>query len=179
MYAKHMTKQSGGVLGGLILSLLILIAIAAALIGGLAYFSEVRINTTQGRHGQIVNVETPIGSMRVQEHERLDPAAVGVPVYPGAVREERNGRSATVEFSFDSSHPGFSVVAAEYSTEDSIDRVIEFYRRQLPHWIVSHSRRRGVQMEYSENGYQRLVAIEERAGRTRIGLASIGEPASN
>jgi len=84
-----------------------------------------------------------------------------------------------VEFSFDSDHHGFSVVAAEYSTPDSIDRVIDFYRGQLPHWIVSRSRRRGFQMHYSENGYRRIVAIEERGGRTRIGLASLGEPASN
>jgi hypothetical protein len=57
--------------------------------------------------------------------------------------------------------------------------VTEFYRHQLPHWIVSEKRHGGLQMEYSEDGYKRFVAIRERDGRTRIGLASMGEPASN
>jgi hypothetical protein len=34
-------------------------------------------------------------------------------------------------------------------------------------------------MEYTEDGYKRIVAIHEQDGRTRIGLASVGEPASN
>ena len=34
-------------------------------------------------------------------------------------------------------------------------------------------------MEYTEDGYKRIVSIHEQDGRTRIGLASVGEPASN
>jgi hypothetical protein len=70
-------------------------------------------------------------------------------------------------------------MAAEYSTDDSVDKVKEFYHRELPHWIFSKSRRGHLQMEYTEDGYKRIIAIHEEDGRTRIGLASVGEPASN
>jgi len=31
----------------------------------------------------------------------------------------------------------------------------------------------------SEGGYRRIIAIEERRGRTHIGIVAIGEPAVN
>jgi hypothetical protein len=34
-------------------------------------------------------------------------------------------------------------------------------------------------MEYTEEGYKRIVSIREQDGQTRIGLASVGEPAAN
>jgi hypothetical protein len=36
-----------------------------------------------------------------------------------------------------------------------------------------------VRMELREGGYKRIVAIRERHDGTHIGVASIGEPASN
>jgi len=117
--------------------------------------------------------------MKIQPHQRLDPKAVGIPVYPGAVREDRDSNGASFEFDFDSSHKEFTVMGAEYSTSDSIDRVRAFYHQELPHWIISKARHGRFKMEYTENGYKRFVVLTERHGRTHIGLASVGEPASN
>jgi hypothetical protein len=34
-------------------------------------------------------------------------------------------------------------------------------------------------MELHEGGYKRIIAIDEKHGRTHIGVATVGEPASN
>jgi hypothetical protein len=174
-------SQAGGVLAGVLMAFLILgaLAVLGVFMAGIYLADNIHVQKTRGAHGDIVRVETPIGSMRVRGSERLDPKTIGVPVYPGAIREDEHGGGASFEFDFDSTHKEFSVLAAEYSTADSIDKVKEFYHLQLPHWIVSKSRHANWQMEYTEDGYKRFVAIHEQDGRTRIGLASVGEPASN
>jgi hypothetical protein len=178
MKRKH--SQRGGVLAGVLVAFLILAALAVAgvFMAGMYFADNIHVEKIKGAKGDTVQVDTPIGSMRVQEHKKLDPKLIGVPVYPGSMREDENG-AASVEFNFDSSHKGFTILAAEYSTDDSIDKVRDFYHRELPHWIISQSQHGHVQMEYSEDGYKRIVAISEKEGRTHIGLASIGEPAAN
>ncbi len=174
-------SQTGGVLAGVLIAFLIIAALAVVgvFMAGIYFADNIHVEKTRGAHGETVKVDTPIGSMRVQAHKRLDPKAIGVPVYPGAVREDENGGGASFEFDFDSAHKEFTVLAAEYSTDDSMDKVKEFYRRELPHWMISQSRHGRVQMDYTEDGYKRIVAIHEQDGRTRIGLASVGEPAAN
>jgi YD repeat-containing protein len=60
-----------------------------------------------------------------------------------------------------------------------VEKVREFYHRELPHWIISTKRHGSVQMEYTEDGFKRIIAIHDQDGETRIGLASMGEPAAN
>jgi len=174
-------SQAGGVLAGVSVAFLILAALAVVgvFMAGMYFAENIHVEKIRGAHGETVKVDTPIGSMRVQAHEKLDPKLIGVPVYPGAIREDEHGGGASFEFDSDSTHKEFAVMAAEYSTNDSVDKVKEFYHRELPHWIISKARHGKIQMEYTEDGYKRIVAIHEQDGRTRIGLASVGEPASN
>jgi hypothetical protein len=178
---KRNHSQTGGVLAGVLVAVLILgaLAVVGVFMAGMYFAENIHVEKKAGARGDTVRVDTPIGSMRVQAHQKLDPKLIGVPVYPGAIREDEHGGGASFEFDFDSTHKEFSVMGAEYSTDDSIDKVKEFYHRELPHWIISKSRHGRVQMEYTEDGYKRIVAIHEQDGRTRIGLASVGEPASN
>jgi|SRR5579871_739353 len=173
-------SQRGGALAGVLAAFLILAALAVlgVFVAGVYIADNVHVEKTRTAKGQTVQVDTPIGSMRVQERKQLDPKAIGVPVYPDAIRNPDN-HSASVDFSFGDGHREFTVLAAEYTTDDSIDKVKEFYHHQLPHWIITSRHNGGVHMEYSEDGYKRIVAISERDGRTHIGLASVGEPASN
>jgi len=177
---KRNGSQTGGVLAGVLAAILILAALAVVgiFVAGMYFADNIHVKKTVGTKGDTVEVDTPIGSMRVQEHASLDPKVIGVPVYPGAVREDHNG-AASFDFNFDSAHKEFSILAAEYTTGDSIDKVKEFYHRELPHWMISQRRHGGLKMEYTEDGYKRIVAITERDGRTHIALASIGEPAAN
>jgi len=178
---KRNHSQTGGVLAGVLVAVLILAALAVVgvFMAGMYFAENIHVEKTRGAHGETVKVDTPIGSMRVKAHQRLDPKLIGVPVYPGAIREDEHGGGASFEFDSDSTHRAFAVMAAEYSIDDSVDKVKEFYHRELPHWIFSKSRHGHLQMEYTEDGYKRIIAIHEEDGRTRIGLASVGEPASN
>ena len=155
------------------------VGVACLVLFGLYVAHNVRVEHTRNGSSETVLLDTPMGSMKVRPHQRLDPKSVGIPVYPGAVREDRDTNAASFEFDFDSRHKEFTVMGAEYSTSDSLDRVRAFYRQELPHWIISKARHNRWQMEYSENGYKRFIVLKERSGRTRIGLASMGEPASN
>jgi len=174
-------SQSGGVLAGVLAAILILAALAVVgvFMAGIYVAENIHVKKSRGTDGETVNVETPIGSMRVREHRRLDPRLIGVPLYPGAAREDHDSHGASVDFSFDEDHKQFTILGAEYTTDDPIDKVEDFYRRELPHWMISQSRHGKLQMEYTHDGYKRFVVISEKEGRTHIGLASLGEPAAN
>lgn len=169
----------GGTLAGIMLTVLILAALAfAALVAtGLYVAQNVRVTARSGDGD--TTVETPLGSVRVREGPRLDPALLGLPVYPGAEREPDSHKLASFHFDFGRTHKAFAVSAAEYRTSDSPDRVTQFYRDKLPHWMFSEKRHGGMQWELTEGGYKKIIAIHSEDGETRIGLASVGEPASN
>ena len=178
---KQNNSQRGGVLAGVLVAFLILAALAVVgvFMAGMYFADNIHVQKTQGAKGDTVQVDTPIGSMRVEEHKKLDPKLIGVPVYPGATREEDYGGAVSFDFSSESHHKGFTVLAAHFSTGDSIDKVKEFYHHELPHWMITSRHNGHVKMEYTEDGYKRIIAIHEENGKTHIGLASVGEPAAN
>lgn len=172
--------ERGGILGSilLVLGILVLITTVAIVAGGLYLARHVHVTASNGKHGN-VTVETPFGSMHVREDSKLDPKRLGVPIYPGAVVSNDGHRLATVELNFGSDDKQFAVVAGEYTTPDPIEKVREFYRSELPHWMVSEEHHGHVQFSFTEGGYKRIVVLKERGGETRIGLASVGSPPTN
>jgi len=176
---RRVHRQDGGALAAIMLTILILgtLTIAGLLATGLYLVHNVRVIEGTGRRE--ATVETPFGDVHVRESAAFDPKRMGVPVYPGAVRRRDKHKIASVHLDFGDQHKEFSVVAAEYRTYDSVDKVVEFYHHELPHWMFSHERHGGMQLELTERGYRKMVAIYEDEGETRIALASMGEPASN
>jgi hypothetical protein len=175
-------SERGGVIGAVLMvtGLMVLAVVLCVVAGGLYIAHNVRVTASDGARGQTVHIETPFGSMRVREDSRLDPRAMGVPVYPGAVLRNDHHKLASVQFE---SHNGdareLAVVAGEYTTPDPIARVREFYRAELPHWMVSQERHGKVCFSFTERGYKKMIALEERDGITHIALAALGEPAAN
>jgi hypothetical protein len=172
-------SRRGGALAGIILVVLMLglLGIAALVATGLYVADHVSVTESRA-HGE-TTVETPFGTIRVRDNARLGPRNMGVPIYPGAVREEGSRKLASFHFDFGDVHKGFAVSAAEYRTSDSVDQVTDFYRGELPHWLISQKEDGCTQLSFTKHGYKRFVAIYEDAGETRIALASLGEPASN
>jgi len=102
----------------------------AALSGALAGCSI----TTHDKHdgkGDNVDIKTPLGSIKVQEG-RTDVKDTGLALYPGArsVKEfDEKHNSANVDIS--SSFFGVKVVALKFESDDSPDKVMTFYRKEM------------------------------------------------
>jgi hypothetical protein len=172
-------RQHGGALAAIMLTVLILGTLTIAGLVATALYVASNVRVAEGTRRREATVETPFGDVHVRESAAFDARRMGVPVYPGAVRRRDRHKLASVHLDFGDQHKEFSVVAAEYRTYDSVDKVVEFYHHQLPHWMFSHERHGGMQLELTEGGYRKMVAIYEDEGETRIALASMGEPASN
>lgn len=168
----------GGVLAGIMLTVLILAGLAFAALVATGLFIARNVRVTERTRGNETTVETPFASVRVRDG-RFDPALVGLPVYPGAVRESDGPKLASFHLDLGHTHKAFAVAAAEYRTSASPDQVAMFYRDKLPHWLFKDDRSDGMQLELTGGGYRKIIAIHREDGETRIGLASVGEPEAN
>lgn len=177
---KNADSRRGGVLFGLLITALV----AVCLVAVLGIYIGSHINVVRHDHGDSadVSIDLPGGQFSVRAHGRPGAAVAGVPVYPGA-RPERDdsGGSAVIEWNSDRDgrQKGFAVEASSLVTDDSIDKVADYYRKQLPNWIFESRRNGAFHMELREGGYKRMIEIDDEHGRTHIGVATVGEPASN
>jgi hypothetical protein len=71
------------------------------------------------------------------------------------------------------------VSALELITQDPARKVFDYYRNQLPSWVVAEDHDGEMRLELKQGGYKRIVGIHEQNDGTHIGVASVGEPASN
>jgi len=153
--------------------------------GGLYLARNVRVETAARNGGNYVSIDTPAGQLSIHAHDKPGSAATGVPLYPGAHSTRDSGGDAVVEWNSNNgkNDSGFSLTASEMVTSDSLDKVLDYYRNQLPNWVIVNERGGAVRLELREGGYKRIIAIHvehgERHDVTHIGVASVGEPASN
>jgi hypothetical protein len=78
-----------------------------------------------------VKIDTPFGGMQVKTDEKK-PADTGLAQYPGSHLKQKRGdeeNSGNVDMSFGPF--GMKVAAATYLTDDSQDKVLDFYRKEL------------------------------------------------
>ncbi|HZQ93537.1 MAG TPA: hypothetical protein VFA67_00930 [Candidatus Sulfotelmatobacter sp.] len=102
------------------------------------------VNVKKEKNGEDKNVDirTPLGGIHVSKG--ASPDDVGVPVYPGAHLKQKdsdgNDKSANVNisgFGF-----GLKVVALEYESSDSPEKVVSYYKDQLKKYgnvLVCHT----------------------------------------
>lgn len=104
-----------------------IIAIVAALL-----LTSCTISSKEGQDGKDkkVDIKTPFGNLKVDEG--IDPRDTGLPLYAGAKPYQKPGNdhnSANVNIS--SNFFGIKVVAAEYTTPDTPDKVRSYYENAL------------------------------------------------
>ncbi len=157
---------------GLLAAAVVLVCLAVIAVSYI--IPNIRVRNSPTAEGNRVRVETPFGSVRVDARDdmRADPGTV--PIYPGAEREKKKSGGATINFDWGSGDKQFSIAASEYSTPDSVAQVREWYRGKLPDWTVSDK-----DIVHIEGSLKRIVSIKARDGRTRIGIATIGQPEAN
>ena len=176
---KIQDSRRGGILFGLLLSALAVVCVIFA--AGIHLVSHIRVESRDNTGGTHVSIDTPVGDLSVHAHDRRGAGAAGVPLYPGARSLKDRGGDAVVEWTSKNDGPddGFALTASEMVTDDPVDQVADYYRKQLPNWVVVREKGGAARMELREGGYQRIVAIRAEHGGTHIGVASVGEPASN
>jgi hypothetical protein len=138
------------------------------------------VTVTDRDGGADVSIDTPGGHLSVRARDTAAKSVPGVPVYPGARPKKDSGGGADIEWnSTYGPEKGVSVSASETITDDPASAVEEWYKKQLPNWTITHERDGAFHMELRDGGYKRIVSIEEKHDGTHIGVASVGEPASN
>jgi hypothetical protein len=155
--------------------------VALALLAVVYIRQNVRVAAVHRERGEDVSIELPGGRVNIRARRNLDPESMGVPIYPGA-RRGKDGGGATFEWSPDDGKADrmFGVSGAEYVTPDSETAVREWYQGQLPGWtLIRNGDGRRARFEIIRGSYKRFISIQPKSDGTHIGVASVGEPASN
>ncbi len=77
-----------------------------------------------------VDIQTPFANLKVDSSEKA--ADNGIPVYPGAhLRPADNGDSHSANINIGAAGFGLKVIAAEYETDDSPEKVKAFYLEKM------------------------------------------------
>lgn len=86
---------------------------------------SVSVDDKDKKNGK-VDIETPFANLKVDSSEKA--ADNGIPVYPGAhLRPAENGDSHSANINMGAAGFGLKVIAAEYETDDSPEKVKAFY----------------------------------------------------
>lgn len=88
-------------------------------------------NSDENGSDKKVDIETPMGGIHVSEG--ADVRDTGLPVYPGARPKKKDASGEEKSANVNISGPGFAlrVVALEYESDDSPDKLVSFYRDKL------------------------------------------------
>ena len=135
-----------------------------ALIGAML-ISGCSVNVKKEANGQDkqVDIKTLVGGIHVSKD--ADVADTGLSVYPGArIRQkDTSGDDKSANVNISGFGFGIKVVALEYESDDSPDKLIDFYRDQLKRYgnvLECHtSSHLDVNMNYSDNSDKNSHAL--------------------
>jgi hypothetical protein len=106
--------------------------VTAFLTLALPLLSSCSVNVKKENNGQEkqVDISTPMGGIHVSK--RVSPEDVGIAVYPGAtLKEKGKGENKSANVNLSGFGYGLRVIALEYESKDSPDKVVAFYKDQL------------------------------------------------
>ena len=115
------------------------VAIAAAIL----LLSACSVNVRKDQNGQDkqVDIRSPLGGIHVGKG--VNPDDVGIAVYPGAtLKEKENGEDKSANVNLSGFGYRLKVVALEYESKDSADKLVAFYKDQLKKYgsvLVCHT----------------------------------------
>jgi hypothetical protein len=134
------------------------------------------INVKKNEDGEDkkVDIETPVGGIHVSKD--ADVRDVGLAVYPGARKKQKDSSGDEKSANVNISGPGFGVkvVAVEYLSDDSPDKLIAYYRDQLKKYgsvLECHTSKHG-DVEVNEMSHQdkkesrKLTCDNDDSGKT-------------
>src|SRR5947209_13786262 len=115
------------------------------------------INVKKNAEGEDkkVDIATPVGGIHVSKD--ADVRDTGFLVYPGARKKEKDTSGQEKSANVNISGPGFGVkvVAIEYLSDDSADKIIAFYQDKLKRYgsvLECHTSKHGGDVEVNKMG---------------------------
>ena len=115
----------------------------ASLTCSIVLLSACSVNVKKEKNGQEkqVDISTPIGAIHVSK--QVSPEDIGISVYPGAtLKEKGNGEDKSANVNLSGFGYGLRVVALQYESKDSPEKVVAFYKDQLTKYgnvLVCHT----------------------------------------
>jgi len=175
-------------------------SIAAVLLLVLLAACSIKVDD-KDKEAKKVDIHTPLANLKVDTSEASTDN--GIPVYPGATpRPEENGDKHRANVNIGAMGFGLKVIAAEFVTPDSPEKVKTFYLDKLAKYgkvlecrgtggdhgsdvkldksddldkpvTCNGTKGSGVELKTGTNGNQRLVAINPDGSGTRFGTVLI------
>ncbi len=108
------------------------VALVTAIVVAALLFGGCGISVSKDEKGQDkkVDIVSPFGSLHVNTD--INVKDIGIPVYPGAhPRQDSSDDKHRANVNIDSSFFGVKVVAAEFESDDPMDKVVDYYRGAL------------------------------------------------
>jgi len=117
-----------------------------------------------------VDIETPVGGLHVGKD--ADAKEVGLSVYPGARLKQKSddGEEKSANLSFSTDAFGLKVVAIEYESDDSPDKILNYYSNELKKYgKVVQCKGDGVSASiHSESGSEELTCEDSKGSGTEL-----------
>ncbi|HET6178722.1 MAG TPA: hypothetical protein VFE61_17475 [Candidatus Sulfotelmatobacter sp.] len=119
-----MRRTEFRILSGVVLALAVLAAL-------LLPACSVNVKKEKNGEDKQVDISTPVGGIHVSKGANV--ADVGLPVYPGArlKQKESNGDDKSANVNISSFGFSLKVVALQYESDDSPEKLVAFYQNQL------------------------------------------------
>jgi hypothetical protein len=136
------------------------ISVVGMLIAARMFIHRTRVEQ-RGNHAR---VETPFGTVESSADAGDIAKNLGVDVYPGA--KGLPGGSAV-------SFGNFKSATAEFETDDSPDKVVEFYKSRFPRSNVSVNDQGGQTLVFMGSKGMTTIVIEPRSDKTHIQIAQV------
>ncbi len=113
-----------------------------------------------------VDIKTPFADLKVDSSEKA--ADNGIPVYPGAhLRPADNGDNHSANISIGAAGFGLKVIAAEYETNDSPDKVKAFYEDKMKSFgtiLECNGHNGGSDVRITHNGDDKKLSCSDTSG---------------
>ena len=107
----------------------VLLALIMASIAVLLAACSIHVDD-KDKKNEKVDIQTPFANLKVDTGDKA--ADNGIPVYPGAhLRPEENGDNHSANINIGAAGFGLKVIAEEYETDDSPEKVKSFYLDKL------------------------------------------------
>lgn len=173
-------KKSGGALKVILIALGVIVILVVVGIIGISLFvkktvlDNISVKEGPGGKGEI-SINTPGGQLKLSSKNEISEEKLGVPIYPGAKADEGAG---SISFTGTDEKGSGTFGGAAFTTTDSVDKVVEFYKSKLGSKVTvldstSEGKHSVILNVATEKSWKTITIQDEGTGVTKITVTSL------